>query len=623
MAAGYPGVICLHQSHQGLAAARNAGIDASKGELLVFLDADDRLLPNALESGVDCLRTRPECGFVFGAHRTIAAGAEQPGPVRLGEIHQDVYLEMLSRNCVAMHGTILFRREAVLAVGKYDRRQRAAEDYDLCLRVARRFPVACHSNVVAEYWKHEGNMSGDPGLMLRESLRALRKQRRQLHSAEERAAFREGIRHWQHYYGEGQWAVVARTLKVRQIAAAVRAALLLVRFAPSVFIAQAATHSSRTGRALARAIASSIHAFFNRHSADGRGEALERVGELIPSGSIGRRRGRRSARAPVAPVILLYHRVADVESDPWNLAVSPRNFRDQMRLLAENGACIPLSDLAKGIASGRLPSGSVCITFDDGYSDNLVNAKPILEEFSLPATFFLTSGYLHGNNDFWWDALEKPFFRKERIPSTLEVEIERGLLTFDFAGDTEYRESAFAEHRHWRAWDPPLTKRHLAYHQLWQILHRLPGSARERLLATIQDWAGTGSCGGGSSGRPLSSHEVRQLASGPGIEIGGHSVTHPSLPGLDREARQREIVENKRRLEELLGRSLRHFSYPHGEVSEDTVSVLKQAGYEAACTTQNFAVERSADLFRLPRLCMEDWNGRDFARRLKHRFLEE
>ena len=294
-----------------------------------------------------------------------------------------------------------------------------------------------------------------------------------------------------------------------------------------------------------------------------------------------------------------------------------------MQVLAEKGLCLPLSDLVQSINGGGLPSGSVCITFDDGYSDNLVHAKPVLEEFSLPATFFLTSGYLQGDNDFWWDALERPFFRKEQIPSTLEIEIERALLTFDFAGDTEYRDSAFKEHRQWRAWDPPLSKRHLAYHELWQILHRLPSSTREQLLDTIEDWAGSGSNGAGSACRPLSSQEVRQLASGPGIEIGGHTVTHSSLPLLDRDAQKREIVENKRRLEELLGRPLQHFSYPHGELCDETVSLLKQAGYEAACTTQAFAVERSVDLFRLPRICVEDWDGDDFARRLKHRFVED
>jgi peptidoglycan/xylan/chitin deacetylase (PgdA/CDA1 family) len=143
------------------------------------------------------------------------------------------------------------------------------------------------------------------------------------------------------------------------------------------------------------------------------------------------------------------------------------------------------------------------------------------------------------------------------------------------------------------------------------------------VLGIIQDWAGSDSERGGSSCRPLSSQQVRELASGRGIEIGGHSVTHSSLPLLDRETRQQEIVANKRRLEELLGRPLHHFSYPHGELCDDTVSLLKHAGYASACTTQACAVDQSVDLFRLPRICVEDWTGDDFARRLQHDFVDD
>ena len=610
-------MICVQQPHQGLAAARNAGIGASKGELLVFLDADDRLLPNALESGLECLRAHPDCGFVFGAHRTIAAGGGRPEPARLPTIHRDMYLDLLSQNCVAMHGTVLFRRDAVLAVDKSDPTLAASEDYDLCLRISRRFPVACHSHVIAEYWKHEGNMSADSGLMLRESLRALRKQKPALESAEQRAAFREGIRHWQHYYGERQWATVTRSLKGMEIAAASRRALVLLRFAPSVFAAQAAKQSRYTFLALARGgVRVDLSADSLRRNAtcsnERHGRSIRADGQMAQTPARPGTRSRRSFCSTIAS-----RTWSRIRGD-WPCLHA--TFATRCDCSPRRGRCIPLSELVRQLGRGQLPAGSVSITFDDGYSDNLLNAKPILEEFALPATFFLTSGYLQGDNDFWWDALERPFFQKMRIPATLEIEIERALLTFDFAGDTEYRELAFAGHRQWRAWDPPPSKRHLVYHQLWQILHRLPSATRERLVDTIQDWAGANVGGAGSASRPLSSAQVRQLASGAGIEIGGHTVTHPSLPLLDRDAQQREIVENKRRLEELLEQPVRHFSYPHGELSDDTVSLLKQAGYGAACHDQAFAIGRSADLFRLPRICVEDWELDEFAEQIETSF---
>ncbi|MGH9896156.1 MAG: polysaccharide deacetylase family protein, partial [bacterium] len=161
--------------------------------------------------------------------------------------------------------------------------------------------------------------------------------------------------------------------------------------------------------------------------------------------------------------------------------------------------------------------------------------------------------------------------------------------------------------------------RHLAYHQLWQILHQLPGSARERALDAIREWAAAPNVVEPDS-RPLSPQEVRQLTSGRLVEIGGHSVTHPFLPLLDREGQRREIVENKLRLEELIERPLRHFAYPHGQLTEETVALVKQAGYRSACTSEVGAVDRSADPFRLPRVGAQDWNREEFAHALRDRF---
>jgi peptidoglycan/xylan/chitin deacetylase (PgdA/CDA1 family) len=323
-------------------------------------------------------------------------------------------------------------------------------------------------------------------------------------------------------------------------------------------------------------------------------------------------------RAQDEPVILVYHRVADVDSDPWGLAVSPINFRDHMRILGAEGLAIPLGDLVDRLASGRLPAGSVCVTFDDGYSDNLLNAKPVLEEYSVPATFFLTSGHLAGDRDFWWDALERPFFRAHRLPPTLELRTEHLSLTIGLGADAEYRAAAFTDHRRWRAWDPPPTRRHQAYHELWQALSKLPDPAREHLVDTIRAWAGdsdeTSSC------RPLSSEQVRQLATGPLVEVGGHSVSHSSLPLLDLAGQAREILDNKTRLQELVGRPVLHFAYPHGHFDEHTLVLVKEAGYCSACTSVAAAVSLSADVHRLPRICAEDWTADEFACRLRQRF---
>lgn len=101
--------------------------------------------------------------------------------------------------------------------------------------------------------------------------------------------------------------------------------------------------------------------------------------------------------------ILLYHRIATSNNDPYQLCVSPENFRKQIKHLKENFRVIPLVQLVQEIKAKKIKNNSVVITFDDGYIDNLDNALPILEEFKIPATIFLTAGHIVKNEPFFWD----------------------------------------------------------------------------------------------------------------------------------------------------------------------------------------------------------------------------
>ena len=114
-------------------------------------------------------------------------------------------------------------------------------------------------------------------------------------------------------------------------------------------------------------------------------------------------------------LILTYHRVYELDYDPYALTVHPRIFEIQMKYLRENYNIIPLSELISQLKEKKIKEDSVIITFDDGYHDNLYNSKPILKKYDIPATFFISAGMIGGKKEFWWDELERIFLTRHTL----------------------------------------------------------------------------------------------------------------------------------------------------------------------------------------------------------------
>ncbi len=205
IAARYQKVRYIKQANQGLAAARNTGIRESKGSYLVFLDADDRLLLNAIEAGVNCFSIHPDCTFVSGAHIRVATDGSPLGKPEMYRVYvdKDHYIALLHGNYIGMHATVMYRRDVLVSIRGFDTSLTACEDYDLYFRIARLYPVHCHNQVVAEYRMHNANMSRNAGLMLKTALAVLGSQWQYVKSDKrQRKAYRAGIRFWKDYYGE-------------------------------------------------------------------------------------------------------------------------------------------------------------------------------------------------------------------------------------------------------------------------------------------------------------------------------------------------------------------------------------------------------------------------------------
>jgi SAM-dependent methyltransferase len=231
--AKFPGVRFIRQDNKGLAAARNTGLSAASSDKVIFLDADDLLAPDAIESGLACFSNHLDAGFVYGAHRMVNAQGAPMSKVKFEEIGPDPFVSFLKGNCIGMHATVLYDRQRLVACGGFNETLRRCEDYDLYLRLGLKHPVASHPTLVADYRWHGANMSSDILEMLNWVLRvqgAFAERARQ--DPTRSRAFDEGREIWRTYYSERCLDQIRREREVgRKLASAAAAVQASPRFA--------------------------------------------------------------------------------------------------------------------------------------------------------------------------------------------------------------------------------------------------------------------------------------------------------------------------------------------------------------------------------------------------------
>jgi peptidoglycan/xylan/chitin deacetylase (PgdA/CDA1 family) len=294
--------------------------------------------------------------------------------------------------------------------------------------------------------------------------------------------------------------------------------------------------------------------------------------------------------------ILIFHRVLDKPDFMRPDEVDISKFFWQMELLSKYFNVLPLDVALKKWQTQSLPSRAVCITFDDGYADNYHNALPILKKFNLSAVFFIASGFLNGGR-MWNDTVIEAIRNLQQMELNLSA---IGLGRFNVSDQENKYQSAMQIIQKIKHLDPETRAEHAAF--IATQSHSLP----DDLMMT--------------------SEQIIQLQKN-GMEIGGHTITHPILAKLDNERAWLEITGNKTFLENLLNHPIRSFAYPNGKPNQDyrpqQIPLISKAGFQAAVSTRGGVCDQTSDIWQLPRFTPWDKTPIKFMLRMINMYIKK
>lgn len=312
--------------------------------------------------------------------------------------------------------------------------------------------------------------------------------------------------------------------------------------------------------------------------------------------------------------ILMYHQVCEKRCDPWELAVHPDHFQAQLDYLKKNFNVVPVADLVGEIASRR-PGKAVAITFDDGFKDNYANAAPLLDWHALPATFYFATRAVKANYQYWWDVLQEVIFHTEVLPLRLDITINDVPVQFTFRADRTLSDKLVNQMRDWNYNLAIPNERIALYMLLWHHIRPLRYGQQEQVIAAIRAWADRSEYRNNQD-QTMSVREMQMLSENPLFAVGAHSVHHAMLAQQNAMDQAYEVKESKLQLEKWIGKPVTGFAYPYGNFSALTQTLLKEAGFRYAVSTEPKAVTTDDDPFALPRIQVKNWGVREFASKL-------
>jgi peptidoglycan/xylan/chitin deacetylase (PgdA/CDA1 family) len=299
--------------------------------------------------------------------------------------------------------------------------------------------------------------------------------------------------------------------------------------------------------------------------------------------------------------IFLYHRIASPKHDPFALSVGATQFQEHLDILRSHCQLVTLDDLLDTRRATRSILAS--ITFDDGYTDNLTTASPVLRRAGIPATFFVCTGYLGDVRGFWWDRVASAIAVAEIAAPSFQLTKEISVAV-DLSGPDG---------------------RHRTTLDIAGRLQRMHPLLRDRVVEELERALLAATSGEPEPSPVLDEAGVRELGSQSLAQLGAHTHSHPMLSALTPEEQLSEIVRGAARLEEITGTRPRFVAYPYGseqDYSEDSCLAASAAGLAAAFVNHGAPFDPKRQPYRVPRYYVPPLPADDFRGWL-HRVIDQ
>jgi peptidoglycan/xylan/chitin deacetylase (PgdA/CDA1 family) len=279
-------------------------------------------------------------------------------------------------------------------------------------------------------------------------------------------------------------------------------------------------------------------------------------------------------------LVLGYHRVG-TEGPPLYSTLPQAAFAAQMRYIKRRYRVISVREMAAELQDPNAQGQAVAVTFDDGYAGTFTEAFPVLHDYGVPASVYLTGDAIESGQIPWYDRI---FLRFQRAEPVLRLVLDDP-HTFELRSRTARLDAA---------------------EKVVMYLRTLPDEERrtwcaelERMLPLRTD---------DLLGAMLTWEQIRKMQRG-GITFGAHTMTHPVISRLSSELVHEEVWNSKRLIEQRLNTAVDEFAYPFGKSRDcgtTATATLKQLGFTTALTTIVGINQPGGSLYRLRRLVVDN-----------------